>query len=105
MSLGKSLTIIAVIIVLAAIALPNFIKPRMHYSEPACINPKTEVGLHCARSAGFPACGFWRLSSRQFRNTGLESPVNPQTGMSALQQLAPVEAEYVAPTELEISRG
>ena len=46
--------------------------------------------MRYARSAGFPACGFWRLSSRQFPhgNTGLESPVNPQTGMSALQHLA-----------------
>jgi REP element-mobilizing transposase RayT len=35
-------------------------------------------------NAGFPACGFWRLSSRQFRNTGLESPVNPQAGKPAL---------------------
>jgi len=33
--------------------------------------------------AGIPACWFWRLSSRQF-NTGQESPVNPQTRMSAL---------------------
>ena len=54
------------------------------------MNQKTGVESRCARSAGFPACGFWRLSSRQFPhgNTGLESPVNPQTGMSALQQLA-----------------
>ena len=50
-------------------------------------NSNFAVELRCARSAGFPACGFWRLSSRQFPhgNTGLESPVNPQTGMSALQ--------------------
>jgi len=54
------------------------------------LNPKSRVELRCARSAGFPACGFWRLSSRQFPhgNTGLESPVNPQTGMSALPPLA-----------------
>ena len=53
-------------------------------------NPKTEVESRCDRSAGFPACGFWRLSSRQFPhgNTGLESPVNPPTGRSALQHLA-----------------
>jgi hypothetical protein len=36
------------------------------------------------RSAtGFPACEFWRLSSRQFPNTGLESPVNSQAGKPA----------------------
>ena len=45
------------------------------------------------RSADFPVCGFWRMrgrrsaSSPQFpnRNTGLESPANPQTGKSALR--------------------
>src|SRR5439155_12935086 len=40
-------------------------------------------------SAGFPACGFWGLSSPQFqtitRNTELESSVNPQAGMPALR--------------------
>src|SRR5205823_5857282 len=42
------------------------------------------------RSAGFPACGFWGLSSPQFqaivRNTELESSVNPRTGISALRR-------------------
>src|SRR5439155_13251757 len=41
------------------------------------------------RSAGFPACGFRRLSSPRFlssrNHTELESSVNPQTGMSALR--------------------
>jgi len=43
----------------------------------AGVNPNSEVKLRRDRSAGFPACGFWRLSSRQFPhgNTGLESPV------------------------------
>ncbi len=40
-------------------------------------------------SAGFRACGFGRLSSRQLsRHTGQECPVNPQTGMSALHTVA-----------------
>jgi len=59
--------------------------------------PKTGVKLCCVGSAGFPACGFWRLSSRQFPNgnTGLESPVNPQTGMSALHQFASVVPLFI----------
>jgi len=52
-------------------------------------------------SADFPACGFWRLSSRQFQNgnTELEAerrpagPVNPQTRMTALHHLAPASTE------------
>jgi type I restriction enzyme R subunit/putative DNA methylase len=45
--------------------------------------------------APIPACGFWRLSSRQFHrgNTGLESPVNPQTRMSALRRVAPASSK------------
>ena len=51
---------------------------------------KSEIQFRRRGSAGFPACGFWRLSSRRFPNgnTGLESPVNPQTGMSALHHLS-----------------
>jgi hypothetical protein len=61
------------------------------------------VGNHClnvfkhaaaskplARSADFPACGFTELSSSVFqrlaRNWGLDSPQEPQTGMSALRR-------------------
>src|SRR5436309_9992280 len=46
-----------------------------------------------ARSADIPVCGFWGLSSPQFRamtpNTELESSVNPQTRMSALRTAKP----------------
>jgi hypothetical protein len=44
------------------------------------------------RGADIPVCGFWRLSSRQFRNTGLESPVNPQAGKPALHPAADGDA-------------
>jgi len=68
-------------------------------------SPNSEVEFRYARSAGFPACGFWRLSSRQFPrgNTGLESPVNPQTGMSALQHVA--SAAPLATSESGFSHG
>src|SRR2546421_6199088 len=43
-------------------------------------------------SAGFPACGFTELSSSVFPHCtsdwGLESPQNPQTGISALRRWA-----------------
>jgi len=41
---------------------------------------KRRKNLDDDRSAGFPACGFWRFSNRQPRNTGQECPANPQTG-------------------------
>jgi len=65
-------------------------RPDAKFVPTGRLNPNSEVKLRCDHSAGFPACGFWRLSSRQFPhgNTGLESPVNPQTGMSALQHFA-----------------
>ena len=58
------------------------------------------------RSADFPVCGFWRMrgrrsaSSRQFpdRNTGLESPVNPQVGKPALRE--PVHGDPHVPSDL-----
>jgi beta-xylosidase len=51
------------------------------------------------RSADFPVCGFWGMrgrrsaSSPQFpnRNTGQESPVNPQVGKPALREPVPGE--------------
>jgi Zn-dependent M28 family amino/carboxypeptidase len=50
------------------------------------LSSAADAGPRC--SAGFPACGFWQLSSRQFQNrTGLESPVNSQAGKPALHQL------------------
>src|SRR5207247_2294716 len=55
-----------------------------------------EVGYHCRdyflkqwrpqRSADFPVCGLWGLSSPHPRGTELESSVNPQTGKSALRR-------------------
>src|SRR5213083_2818176 len=41
------------------------------------------------RSADFPVCGLWGLSSPHAQLTELESSVNPQTGKSALQDEAP----------------
>jgi len=70
------------------------------------VDPKNGVALRCVRSAGFPACGFWRLSSRQFPhgNTGLESPVNPQTGMSALPPLASIAPQATSAFEFRVAR-
>ena len=46
--------------------------------DGAIARPGRERGLSLIsienRRAGFPACRFWRLSSRQFRNTGLKVP-------------------------------
>src|SRR5216117_3311564 len=38
------------------------------------------------RSADFPVCGLWGLSSPHAQLTELESSVNPQTGKSALRR-------------------
>src|SRR5207245_10878720 len=50
-------------------------------------------GAARARSADIPVCGFTELESSLFgilaRNWGLESPQNPQTGMSALRPAKP----------------
>src|SRR5213596_1426107 len=53
--------------------------PRMLL--PQCHSPTRHV-----RSADFPVCGLWGLSSPHTQLTELESSVNPQTGKSALPE-------------------
>jgi len=71
--------------------------PKLRQERYLCSTTIPTTNFEQPLSVLCPSCaalrrvdGFWRLSSRQFPhgNTGLESPVNPQTGMSALQHVA-----------------
>jgi len=43
MSVGKSVAIIATLVILALIAIPNFVEPRHHYSSNACVNNLRQI--------------------------------------------------------------
>jgi len=43
MSVGKSVAIIATLVILALIAIPNFVEPRHYYSSNACVNNLRQI--------------------------------------------------------------